>query len=586
MIASNHYCLSAPTKEIRLLDLLPATSSGMLSGQLRRVSIDDTPPFVSVSHVWGHEKAEALMHLESGCGNRDVPISRNLESLLLSLLCHDSTTLPQLWSNGSILPMWIDMACINQMDVGEKASQIPLMRRIYSQAKSVIIWINESDSHLLYAFHYLRQIAKARPHTSEDKLWTLFDPLGWDALKRLLACDWFHRRWVVQEAVIPKEAVFLCGSDVMTMDDLFSGVDLATSALVARPKDMKILNVATIGSIRPILVLRQLKQTLCDGRDHRNLLWLLENLRSTRATMAHDQVYGLLGLCSLEEASGNPIRYDLEPEEIFRISVETHAPSHMPHRPSRGPSWVPNWHSTHLRRCLGLHGVDHDGIFNAPGSMAVEFSFNGNELAVSGILIDKIRALGDFCHQSRHAELSDPNSMLFQQYFDFWMKSATDDENTAYANSESQAEAFARTLSLLGVYLDPVPSSDVVPTMFYHWCKGSKLGRQLEELGLGSSLTDKEACKRSFIRMKRLLSWQPFVTKKGYIGLAREQCRAGDEIWVIAGCSVPIVLSPTDETQGGNMEVRGESFLDGFMFGEIFAGSTRDTPKPEIVTLI
>ncbi|KAH6991469.1 heterokaryon incompatibility protein-domain-containing protein [Ilyonectria sp. MPI-CAGE-AT-0026] len=531
MMASNHYCLSAPTKEIRLLDLLPATSSGMLSGQLRRVSIDDTPPFVSVSHVWGHEKAEALMHLESGCGNRDVPISRNLESLLLSLLCHDSTTLPQLWSNGSILPMWIDMVCINQMDVSEKASQIPLMRRIYSQAKSVIIWINESDSHLRYAFHYL-------------------------------PCDWFHRRWVVQEAVIPKEAVFLCGSDVMTMDDLFSGIDLATSALVARPKDMKILKVATIGSIRPILVLRQLKQTLCDGRDHRNLLWLLENLRSTRATMAHDQVYGLLGLCSLEEAS----------EEIFRISVETHArlynsleflglctpaqrdhigsgASHMPHRPFRGPSW-------------------------------------GNELAVSGILIDKIQALGDFCHQSRHAELSDPNSMLFQQYFDFWMKSATDDESAAYANSESQAEAFARTLSLLGVYLDPVPSSDVVPTMFYHWCKGSKLGRHLEELGLGSRLTDKEACKRSFIRMKRLLSWQPFVTKKGYIGLAREQCRAGDEIWVVAGCSVPIVLSPTDETQGGNVEVRGESFLDGFMFGEIFAGSTRDTRKPEIVTLI
>lgn len=41
--------------------------------------------------------------------------------------------------------------------------------------------------------------------------------------------------------------------------------------------------------------------------------------------MAHDQVYGLLGLCSSEEASGSPIRYDLDAEEICGISIETHA---------------------------------------------------------------------------------------------------------------------------------------------------------------------------------------------------------------------------------------------------------------------
>ncbi|KAF1733786.1 hypothetical protein CRV24_005316 [Beauveria bassiana] len=45
--------------------------------------------------------------------------------------------------------------------------------------------------------------------------------------------------------------------------------------------------------------------------------------------------------------------------------------------------------------------------------------FKGNELAVSGIFINKIRALGDFGLKGRHLELSDPNSRLFQQYFDF-----------------------------------------------------------------------------------------------------------------------------------------------------------------------
>lgn len=170
MLASDHYCLSAPSKEIRLLDLLPGTDSGMLAGRLRRVSIDHTPPFVSISHVWGHGKAETLMHLESGCGNKKVQISTNLEAPLLSLLCHDSATLPQLWSNGSMMPMWVDMACINQADIGEKASQIPLMRRIYSQATSVVIWIHESESRLVYAFHYLRRILNARPSICEDQV--------------------------------------------------------------------------------------------------------------------------------------------------------------------------------------------------------------------------------------------------------------------------------------------------------------------------------------------------------------------------------------------------------------------------------
>ncbi|KAH6876399.1 heterokaryon incompatibility protein-domain-containing protein [Thelonectria olida] len=577
MTGSDHYCLSSLSKEIRLLAHLRKIASRQLSGQVRRVSIHDTTPFVSISHVWGHEKAEAPFHLESGCGNRDVPISRNLESLLLRLLCHDGASLPQLWSDGSMLPLLIDMVCINQTNVDEKASQIPLMRRIYSQAKSVIIWINESDSSLFYAFQSLRRIVKEKSHISQDKLWTLFDPVGWDALNRLLSCDWFHRRWVIQEAVIPKEAVFLCGSDVITMDDLFSGVDVAYGAM---------FQFGRIGSLRPIIVLKQLRKTHGDGRHHRRLLWLLENLRTTKATMAHDQVP--------EEALGNPIRYDLDPEEIFRAAVETHArlyndleflglcaPAQRDHvgsaqRPFRGPSW----------RWLGLHDVDRDNFFKASGSMAFEFSFEGSELAVSGILVDKILNLGDFNRQGRQAELSDPNSMLFQEYFDFWMKSASSGESMAYPDSASHAEAFARALSLLGVYKDSIPSPDVVPTMFYHWCKGSTLGRQLEELGLGSRLSDKDGSQRPFIRMKRLLSWQPFITEKGYIGLAREQCWAGDEIWVVAGCSVPIVLSRIDMNQNGKMEVKGECFIDGFMFGEISAGSTRDTHKLEKVTLV
>lgn len=357
------------------------------------------------------------------------------------------------------------------------------------------------------------------------------------------------------------------------MDDLFRGANIATSALIARPATIKTIKFATTGPARPVRVLEHLRDSIRNGQGRQRLLQLLENLRSTQTTIAHDKVYGLLGLCSVEEASGNPVRYDLEAHEAFRKSVETHArlyndleflglctPVQRDQRPLRIPSWVPNWHSAQIRRCLGSNRVDHVAVFNAPGLMAVNFAFDGNELAVSGVPIDKIEVLGDLDTRNRQAELADPNSMLFQQYFDFWIQPAVNGDNKAYDDMKSRTEAFARTLTLHGIYLDPVPSSKEVLAIFHQWCERSKLGLQLEKLGFGSEISGKLS-RKSLTRMKRLLSWQPFITNKGYIGLAREQCKLGDAVWVVAGCSVPLVLSPTDEGVANRMEVRGRLSL-------------------------
>lgn len=51
---------------------------------------------------------------------------------------------------------------------------------------------------------------------------------------------------------------------------------------------------------------------------------MLENLQPTHSTLAYDKIYEFLGFCSSEEASGNPIRYDLVPEEVYETFVVTH----------------------------------------------------------------------------------------------------------------------------------------------------------------------------------------------------------------------------------------------------------------------
>ncbi|KAH6714483.1 hypothetical protein BKA61DRAFT_605381 [Leptodontidium sp. MPI-SDFR-AT-0119] len=50
-IESSYYYLRALTREIRLLNLLLATTSGSLRCYLRRATIGDMPPFISVSYV-------------------------------------------------------------------------------------------------------------------------------------------------------------------------------------------------------------------------------------------------------------------------------------------------------------------------------------------------------------------------------------------------------------------------------------------------------------------------------------------------------------------------------------------------------
>jgi len=41
--------------------------------------------------------------------------------------------------------LWIDATCINQSSVEEKYYHLPVMRKIYSQAQGVMIWLGEED---------------------------------------------------------------------------------------------------------------------------------------------------------------------------------------------------------------------------------------------------------------------------------------------------------------------------------------------------------------------------------------------------------------------------------------------------------
>lgn len=69
-------------------------------------------------------------------------------------------------------------------------------------------------------------------------------------------------------------------------------------------------------------------------------------------------------------------------------------------------------------------------------------------------------------------------------------------------------------------------------------------------------------CVHKYVEMQRHL----FVTEGGYVGAAPLGTQRGDEVWVLFGCSIPLLLR---RSLGGRYRVVGECYVHGFMYGEV-----------------
>ncbi|KAH8906655.1 hypothetical protein BR93DRAFT_958839 [Coniochaeta sp. PMI_546] len=115
--------------EIRLLRLLPSSTKwSKIQCSLEPTTLRSDPDYKALSYTWGQEPPRHTII----CDGKPFPVRPNLYSALRRLR---RATQP--------LTLWIDAICINQEDLDEKKSQIPLMSDIYYQAERVIIWLGE-----------------------------------------------------------------------------------------------------------------------------------------------------------------------------------------------------------------------------------------------------------------------------------------------------------------------------------------------------------------------------------------------------------------------------------------------------------
>ncbi|KAK3395680.1 heterokaryon incompatibility protein-domain-containing protein [Sordaria brevicollis] len=144
----NDYLMYRPldtlNREIRLVELEPSDDDDeVISFVLRYTPLADTKgrlKYSALSYCWGSaDEAQPVMIRDENqrknlLASVTMSVNRNLHSALRKLRRRHE---PQI--------LWIDLLCIKQSDLKERAQQVELMGEIYSTAHTVYVWLGEGD---------------------------------------------------------------------------------------------------------------------------------------------------------------------------------------------------------------------------------------------------------------------------------------------------------------------------------------------------------------------------------------------------------------------------------------------------------
>jgi tetratricopeptide (TPR) repeat protein len=333
--------LDTSKDEIRLLKLFsPAGGNGPKS-TLIHTSLSNAPAYDALSYSWQEPTAVWAGELERNgillVDNKAIKIGRNLEAFLQHLRAFKEKQ-PREY-------LWIDSICINQDDIQERGHQVLRMREIYQKAVIVLVWLgppyadSERAVDLIWELGERRRALRANMkqrveaaklplepwRTGQDTAW-LKDSLKtkekrreMTALLDLLERPWWHRTWIIQEVVLDKTLVILCGDDYIDPVIFSSALNLLRENW---PWLVDFLNEVGINVYHP-LCLNTARQPffLRRMRIRHGLPYVLGLLTSTRNSLAtgdQDKLYGILGIaCDASRICPSP-DYTMTAVEVFK----------------------------------------------------------------------------------------------------------------------------------------------------------------------------------------------------------------------------------------------------------------------------
>ena len=600
----HHEILNSPDL-IRLIELLPGAWEDDLRCNIHTVSLTDPLTYDALSYSWGDDSQDdpdlptdfvssLLRAFESGikflrCNGKVLLISINLYNSLRRLRDKSSQYI------------WVDRVCIDQSNVVERAEQVRMMGRIYSQARLVIVWLGEEDIHTVPAFALIEKISKlatvsavTRLHTNTSDIFNpdalqamglpSFPSSDWESMHRLFERRWFQRSWVVQEVALANVAVAVCGCRIFNWDDIGrAGQYLVSSGFFRAMQD-------TYGRQgRPTFA-----STIHNNRARvnldadRSLTLLLSSMRRFKATDPRDKIYSLLGLISSKndgDSHANAISPDYSSSvgtvfcQVTKSLIEQESSLALLSTVEDAslrvtlnlPSWVPDYAVWQEVTILGMSDNPHNyhaGGDEPPCIYDGDLNISNDVLSLAGYEMDSIIKLS-MCDDQKSIDNWEPDVLMS------WFRLIATLPET-YVNGESRAEATWRTfIGNVGCNTHPAHAeyANHFLAFLHRFLKDENdLRKAIGILNAGTSTSawhepgipgDPHLYATSFVYIAGLR--RLFVTEKGYIGLSAKSIQTSDKVFVFPGGIMPFVLrSSTD----GYYSLVGEAYVHGIMRGE------------------
>jgi hypothetical protein len=601
---------------IRLLRVAPAKNDGnKLICNLLDTSLAENPSYQALSYCWGDEHPT----VEIECDGGPFFVTPNLASALRAFRRTDEP-----------ITIWADAICINQGDKEEKNHQVPLMRRIYQQCASVLVWLGndtpkKSCRGAMQILQTLADVARdsgtgdvdivrlARERKLEEYGLPHISHKDWKTIRDMVERAWFGRTWIIQEVVVSPLAMLYCDDASLSWEDFQTGFLLFATRLLPHRLDA-VPNLLAYSQTVQLMATNHLVMTNAKSVD---LLTVLSNHIVALATNGIDKVYGLLGLYEMATGHTPNIIFDYNHaiETVFTataidiIQTSNHldilsVPRTAAWDPERGmPSWVPDWADTGLGSSFSFKSQSGEYALGFDAAKAATVKrhavIDGSILRVSGHKFKKITGVGEVMNPyteedslaaSLTASRIRPISLLAQLLTTWFAWEETIDYRSGrtYPTGGTIKEAYARTLVLdhfnsgfTHTDIERLLESRKFLGLDWSWIKivGPRtigaIGWAENKLPFFMSvhLKDKKPGQKpqfdsiALDQFTRMLFRRMFLTEGGYIGVAPPQAREGDSIFLVKGSRVPLVMRPhKDDT----WELIGDCYVHGVMHGEAF----------------
>jgi len=598
--------LSQIESEIRLIKILPSEDpNGPIKCDLRHVSLAKPPSYLALSYCWGDQSQRSDIWI---CSNV-MSVTNNLQLALRQMRAFGFTSL------------WVDALCINQEDREERSAQIVRMPAIYKEASSVVAWLGAASNGSDKIMRMLNRLEEgtALPllhYQSSGMIASRSELATWDDLDHFFARPYWTRLWIIQEIATASRVILTCGDRVVEWERM----EYLLEQLALEPG-------SAYAEIHLIPNLHQIRMDRMSSRPI-TLLDCLARSQASQSTDPRDKVFGLLGLAFDRSQYVAEPNYKFSESELCQVMTESAIISKrsldliLLRQPSTALPDLPTWcldylHlDTHPFSASMLKYVNGTDTRHRRGVVLARWLTTGNSYATrtsaqfqaDGILQCQGWQLGTINGLGR--VVGDALTAPFPQHDPTLTCDAADTDLTPF-------DAVCRLLLLYGMRTS---FSDLPALLLALWTPTRQLlakvtqsddaayvKRWLHANGAlvlrGRKLRDWVVSWRTLYDTPRhgttgLWQWVCEVARKGFVlfdttrmntvatvlregmrlctltddgvGWATPNARLGDKVFLLRGCSVPVVLRHV-LGDGRGFHFVGHAYVDGVMDGAFWA---------------